>query len=629
LKSDTNDVQQLFQDRRQYRVPFYQRAYVWVKEEQWEPLWNDIQTKAESRTDGETLTPHFLGAIVLEPQPRRGLKGVETYNIIDGQQRITTLQYFLAALLISSREESASALVPLIDGCVWNPNPNTMENPAIERFKVWPTFRDRNAYRIAMQAASRNELNQGFPLSFTQGGTLKKIGVDHPAALEAIWFFCDQIEKWCGEDAEIPEGRILKLERLTEAVLRDLRVVTICLEDGDDAQVIFETLNGRGAELHATDLIRNFIFMRADREEADSQDLYDTFWIPFESTFWTEGQRRGRLKRPRLEWFVQTALQAELSDLVEVGRLYTDYRRYVNQKPPIKAEDQLRMLAKHSANYHQLTSGSGTEPIARFGQRIGIWDVSPTHALALKVASIGLPEELQSRIFDDIVSYIVRRAMCGLTTKNYNNVFLALVKSFSNSDTAESFGKSLSLLKGDASRWPTDDEFRVAWLRAPAHERLGDSARVRTVLSELENGLRSARTEAAFAPGEVPLDVDHILPDKWYAYWPMDGKAVTAEEAVSAIALSYGIEKLSPLNQAIVNREQLKATIGNLTLVHYGINRSLQNGDFADKRKAFFAESNLQLNRFLMVAEHWGEDKIQERGNALFEVARTIWRGPA
>ena len=483
MKSDTNDVQQLFQDRRQYRVPFYQRAYVWVKEEQWEPLWNDIQTKAESRTDGETLTPHFLGAIVLEPQPRRGLKGVETYNIIDGQQRITTLQYFLAALLISSREESASALVPLIDGCVWNPNPNTMENPAIERFKVWPTFRDRNAYRIAMQAASRNELNQGFPLSFTQGGTLKKIGVDHPAALEAIWFFCDQIEKWCGEDAEIPEGRILKLERLTEAVLRDLRVVTICLEDGDDAQVIFETLNGRGAELHATDLIRNFIFMRADREEADSQDLYDTFWIPFESTFWTEGQRRGRLKRPRLEWFVQTALQAELSDLVEVGRLYTDYRRYVNQKPPIKAEDQLRMLAKHSANYHQLTSGSGTEPIARFGQRIGIWDVSPTHALALKVASIGLPEELQSRIFDDIVSYIVRRAMCGLTTKNYNNVFLALVKSFSNSDTAESFGKSLSLLKGDASRWPTDDEFRVAWLRAPAHERLGDSARVRTVLS--------------------------------------------------------------------------------------------------------------------------------------------------
>jgi hypothetical protein len=68
--------------------------------------------------------------------------------------------------------------------------------------------------------------------------------------------------------------------------------------------------------------------MRADREGADSASLYDTLWTPFEDSFWTESQRRGRLKRPRLEWFVQTALQAELADNVEIGRLYTDYRRY-------------------------------------------------------------------------------------------------------------------------------------------------------------------------------------------------------------------------------------------------------------------------------------------------------------
>ena len=83
-------------------------------------------------------------------------------------------------------------------------------------------------------------------------------------------------------------------------MLRDLKVVSISLEEGDDAQVIFETLNGRGAELHATDLIRNFIFMRADREDADSQSLYDTLWTPFEGTFWTETQRRGRLKKSAL-----------------------------------------------------------------------------------------------------------------------------------------------------------------------------------------------------------------------------------------------------------------------------------------------------------------------------------------
>ncbi len=59
MKSETIAVQQVFQDRRQYRVPFYQRAYVWNKEEQWEPLWNDIAEKAETRATGELLPRIF------------------------------------------------------------------------------------------------------------------------------------------------------------------------------------------------------------------------------------------------------------------------------------------------------------------------------------------------------------------------------------------------------------------------------------------------------------------------------------------------------------------------------------------------------------------------------------------
>jgi hypothetical protein len=196
MKSETIAIQQVFQDRRQYRVPFYQRAYVWNKEEQWEPLWNDIREKAETRASGDTPTPHFLGAIVLEPQPRRGLRGVETYHIIDGQQRLTTLQYFLVALAIAIQEESLAPLAPLIDGCVWNPNPETMENADIERFKVWPTFRDREPYQAAMESRTRDELRERFPASFTRSGSLKKIGTDHPLALEAIWFFREKIEEW-------------------------------------------------------------------------------------------------------------------------------------------------------------------------------------------------------------------------------------------------------------------------------------------------------------------------------------------------------------------------------------------------------------------------------------------------
>ena len=94
------------------------------------------------------------------------------------------------------RANEVSALQTVIDGCLWNPNTDTMEKPEIERFKVWPTFRDREPYQAALKAASRDELRSSFAASFTQSGTLKKIGVDHPAALEAIWFFADQIDEW-------------------------------------------------------------------------------------------------------------------------------------------------------------------------------------------------------------------------------------------------------------------------------------------------------------------------------------------------------------------------------------------------------------------------------------------------
>jgi uncharacterized protein with ParB-like and HNH nuclease domain len=305
MKSETIPVQQVFQDRRQYLVPFYQRSYVWNKDEQWEPLWNDIAEKAEIRCKGETPSPHFLGAIVLEPQPRRGLRGVETYHIIDGQQRLTTLQYLLAAIAIAARETNQSALLPLIAGCVWNANPETMENADVERFKLWPTFRDRVPYRTAMESQTRDDLGTSFPTSFTQSAALRKVGIEHPQAMEAIWYFRDRIDAWLDED----EGeKARSLEQVAEAMLRDLRLVSISLDENDDAQVIFETLNGRGAELHATDLIRNFIFMRADKDNADGSALYDALWSPFEVSFWNEEQRRGRLKKPRLEWFLRLGM---------------------------------------------------------------------------------------------------------------------------------------------------------------------------------------------------------------------------------------------------------------------------------------------------------------------------------
>jgi hypothetical protein len=199
MKSDTITVEQLFQNRRQYCVPFYQRAYVWTLEDQWEQLWEDIRTKAEARLGNTKFAPHFLGAVVLDPQQRDGLIGVEAYHIIDGQQRMTTLQYVLTSALFALNNLGSAPLSPIVTGCLKNGNPETMLNPAIETFKVWPTFRDRSSYRAALTASDLNELAQRFQPHFRQSGELRKIGMEHPAALAAIWYFTHQFQEWLSE----------------------------------------------------------------------------------------------------------------------------------------------------------------------------------------------------------------------------------------------------------------------------------------------------------------------------------------------------------------------------------------------------------------------------------------------
>jgi hypothetical protein len=628
MHAETISIQKLFQERRQYRVPFFQRPYVWNKEDQWERLWDDISDKADIRAVGEQPSPHFLGAAVLEPQQRQGLIGVDSFHIIDGQQRLTTLQYFLAALAIVLRQENQTMLLSIVDGCLRNSNPDTMTQPDVEIYKVWPTYRDRDNFRLAMNAKTLDDLRERFPLSFTQSGGLKKIGVGHPPALEAIWYFAGQIEEWISsEDGQESE----RLNAMSEGVFRDLQLVSISLGEQDDAQIIFETLNGHGAQLHATDLIRNYVFMRADRDGVDGNELFETLWSPFEGAFWTEQQRRGRLLKPRMEWFIQTTLQADLGDEVEIGRLYANYRRFaVGEGQTKTASEQLQILDKYSSSYRQLVSGVGDDPIAHFGRRMLVWDASTTHALALRIASSGLPPEAQNEMYAYIISYFVRRAVCNLTAKNYNKIFLQQLKKLSAAQvTPGALRSALAALDGLASRWPNDDEFRKAWLTRQVYPGNLDAPRIKAILAEIETGLRSPRTEEPLPGGLENLDVDHVLPTSWFDFWPLpDGsKALASEAREVSLAFLLG-EATSERLDAIGRRENAKATIGNLTLLHYGVNRSLQNREFTSKREKLFQESNLHLNRVLMLREHWDETGIAERGQMLFDVAVKLWRGP-
>jgi hypothetical protein len=629
LKSDDITVQQLFQDRRQYMVPFYQRAYVWTLSNQWAQLWDDIRTKAESRLNNNKTTPHFLGAVVLDPQPRVGLIGVDTLHIIDGQQRLTTLQFVLKSILLTLKSVNSTAISEIISGTLRNSNPDTMRDPKIETFKVWPTFRDRKSYRLAIEANKRTELINIFPDSFTQRESIRKIGISHPPPLEAIWYFTEKFERWIkeGTEQEIP----LRAEILATSILQDIKVVSIVLDEDDDAQVIFETLNGRGAQLHATDLIRNFIFMRADREGTDSEDLYNNFWSSFEKGYWSEELRRGRLRKPRIEWFIHASLQAELKDEVDLGRLYFEYRRYVlNESTPRTAQNQLDTLSKYSLQYKELVDGKGDSSIAKFGKRILPYDITTLHPLALLIGTSPLSEDSKEEMYNLLVSYVVRRTICGLTAKNYNNIFISILRSLSKLEVSpDALRDLLCSLKGEASRWPRDEEFKNTCINTSIYPGRLEAPKMRAILAELELGLRkSAKTEDSFNTNLSNLDIDHILPKSWYTHWHLNDGTVVNSSEISGIQLKklMGVE-LSEKETAILEREKNIPTLGNLTLLNLSVNREAQHKSYQIKKGLLLANTHLRLNVPLLGMDKWNEDSINKRGEVLADIALKVWPG--
>lgn len=625
MKSETLTVQQVFQDRRQYCVPFYQRAYVWTQRNQWSALLEDITEKAQARLSGIKPTPHFLGAVVLEPQLKNGLLGVDTLHIIDGQQRLTTLQYILASIRLALREIDLSDLEMLVLPCLQNTNEATMRNKEVERFKLWPTFRDQSHFIQSLNIDHVDDLRRVFPDSFTLHGTLRK-HFNHPPSLEALWFFSGAFIKWISLEGRSPQENAVAL---IEAVLTDLKLVSISLEAEDDAQIIFETLNGRGAELHATDLIRNYIFMRAEHDDIDAAALYENDWKPFEDLYWTEKQRRGRINKPRLEWLIHTTLQAEKQSEVDLSRLYNEYRDYVGKGlPSRRADQQVELLNRYALRYKELIGGVGTTPIAYFGRRIAAYDMTTIYPLALLISVAEIPDAEKTAMYNDLVSFVVRRAVCGLTPKNYNNVFMNVLRHLAKTSISSiELRNILNSLNGEASRCPGDSEFLNACITAPLYPGRLDAQKIRSMLTEIEGELRrSVKTEEPFIPNLSSLDIEHIMPQNWYSHWSLEnGNTVADSDAMAVSQIVLAGAELTPEQQLVRKRQQAIATLGNLTLLNLSVNRSVQHSAFLKKRDALIAHTSLRLNVPLIVKDKWDENEILARGELLGNAALKVW----
>lgn len=331
----------------------------------------DVAAKADEVFKHEAdpaylIRSHFLGAVVMSQVKTYG-KQIAAMALIDGQQRLTTLQILLWTLRDYAKAQGRVGSLKTLDRIT----ENTCEmDTETERYKVWPTNSDRADFEKIYAASSPAKVEAAFPLE--KAKYARKPG-PRPRLVDAYLYFSQEIEGYCtagigesdneGEEAQDNEEPQQRLEALIRAVTRYVEIVAIELEDGDDPQVIFETLNARGAPLLPSDLLRNFVFLEATRRREDVPKLYQNYWSAYDTGsshdgFWKQEQTQGRIKRPRLDLFIFHYLTAQTQREIPIKHLYQEFRAWWLKNCPV-VENGLKDLQSASLAYRSLLQPKG------------------------------------------------------------------------------------------------------------------------------------------------------------------------------------------------------------------------------------------------------------------------------
>ena len=620
MKPDTHTVQQLFERDVRYSVPLYQRPYVWDEERQWAPLWEDLSALLQHQESGapSDLWSHFLGAIVLDQE--QTIPGqIPRFTVIDGQQRLTTLQLLIAAAARSLAEIGAENDSALLSELAVN---NPLRCQGSDRLKVWPTNANRDAFIAAMTFDSppavrigdpRNLINEAF--AYFKSRTAEYLAGDD-----------DEVTQIAGASTPPPTGAktidpdvAARAVRLRITLCDLLKVVSITLDRDDNAQVIFETLNARGTPLLALDLVKNAVFGEVARQSSDpssTDELYYGLWQPeLDRDSWREDRRQGRLNRPTGELFLMHWLTMRLERVIPATELFATFRQSILQ-PSVDVQALIRELCADAALMRSFDNPPPNTPEAQFFRRLGALDASTILPIVLLLfRSAEVSQVRRRRALRMLESWLARRALMRLTAKNYNRLVPRLVAKMKadleHADDALLAG--LSGGEGEISRWPADGEFRDFLTSRDAYGNVSQP-RLVMALAAVEAALYSSKTDIPQLAQNLSLE--HLMPQGWEQNWllrGLDGNPLQGEQ----------LELATEERTMRINR------LGNLSIVTQPLNASLSNSAWSTKRKALNAHSKLLLNARLTERETWDEDAIDARGAWLADQLVSIWPGPA
>ncbi|RKU20977.1 hypothetical protein C6500_07520 [Candidatus Poribacteria bacterium] len=523
----------------QYRIPLFQRHYVWDQENQWEPLWDDLKEKSSRRIAASWPT-HFTGAIVTQQQMTPA-GNVQKYEIIDGQQRLTTFQIILCAIRNICKLEGQNDVASDAHRFIRNQGTQLRQD---EKYKLIPTAVDKDSFiSLVDECESESE------------GRIRSA-----------------YDYFKGEIADYVKGDREKVLSLLRSLLNDFGFVQILIDDSDEPERIFESLNARGKSLLQFDLLRNNLFLRAG-EYRDA--WYEKYWAHFEDAYWDPEEKSGT----SCEHFLQHFLMAKLGREDVKPEFDTYQRRYCRGlKASHNIEHEFSELKRYSEIYTKMTDCVDSSEIGRrlkFYQTFNLTTLHPFILFVICEAKIS-GDEL-TRVFDILESYTLRRMLCcggrrGLL--KFNIFFSQAIKELGDDFNLEKFIKLLSQQCSDTHKYPDNDEIPPALhahyeehsvlfpddstiifpnnrtVRAALQGLWGNTAGtirkrlIRYVLYRIE---RMKHNEDGYREPIVfgdDLTLEHVLPQAWKEKWdlPIAEESITYDGTGSGPKISVNRE---------------------------------------------------------------------------------------
>ena len=606
MDTQVRTPQQIFMQPQRLLVPLFQRPYVWNQENQWMPLWQDLERVANRLlASPDQQQPHFLGAVVFQ-QIQNPTGNLQQRTVIDGQQRLTTLQILLDSLHAEINlvgEVDASKRLELL---IRNPKEYCDHNE--DQFKVWPTNKDRQAFNEVM--------------AMDMPATYQSLKNKDSKLVLAHQFFSEQFKRWLNEGGvdEIP-ARVKAIERTTRELLQ---IVVIDLTASENAQEIFETLNARGSQLTAADLIKNFVFQRLLEQGADIESSYSNHWRQFETGFWEQEISVGRVKAPRSSIFLNHWLICQTTEEIVSREVFSRFKSFADYDvAPMTMPELLARIHAASIKYKDfIDRGDVLEGAI---DRIGLF-LYRTKAMEMEVVKpvlLAIFDRDQDQIdLDDInasleiiESWLIRRMLVRGTTKAYNKIMTEMIRVIQKTPTGQlssALRAFLSNQTSDSSYWPDDKEVKSELSNLMIYRKIG-RGRLRMVLESIEDYRRGWIGDQISMSGvrvrRGTYAIEHLMPQSWERHWPLtDGYTEQ-------------------------NRNDRIHKLGNLTLLSSKLNSSVSNGSWGGeegKRHSLLKRDVLFLNRSVTddAGLVWDEEKIDARTESLIDDILAIWPVP-